>query len=161
MPLSALASDPSPAYAAGAATLLSGVTAAALGSTYATACDGGPFSLRRELNGFARSLVYDRSGLGDVLAPLRRIAFPPSGAVADSRDGAEIDPTPPAELRFLPPASLSVPKAVTASPLGPPHPPTPPTPTPQVRSRSYATDEISAATKSSRPSARSSPTPRS
>ena len=54
--------------------------------------------------------MYDRSGLGDVLAPLRRIAFPPSGAVADSRDGAEIDPTPPAELRFLPPASLSVPK---------------------------------------------------
>ena len=98
MPLSALASDPRSAYAAGAATLLSGVTAAALGSTYATACDGGPFLLRRELNGFARSLVYDRSRLG-TLAPLRRIAFPPSGAVADSRDGAEIDPTPPAELK--------------------------------------------------------------
>lgn len=72
VPLAAVASDPALATGPLTATLATGATAAGLGAAFATACDGKPFTLTRELAGFARSLVYDRSLAGDVLAPLRR-----------------------------------------------------------------------------------------
>ena len=98
MPLAALTADPASAVGPLGATLASGATAAGLGAAFATACDGQPFSLRRELAGFARSLVFDRSWLGDQLAPLRK-AY---------RDALPEDTEQPiGEWRYLPRPALS------------------------------------------------------
>lgn len=52
-------------------TLVLAATAAYLGTAFATAADGSSFSLTREMLLFVRSLIFDRSWLGDRLAPLR------------------------------------------------------------------------------------------
>ena len=77
-----------------------GATSATLGAAFASACDGAPFSLTRELAGFARSLVFDRSALGDALAPLRRLYV----QGAEGRSGPA-DDTAVREWRYLPAAA--------------------------------------------------------
>lgn len=98
-PISAVTSDPGFSYTAIAATAVSGLVAFILGTGFATACDGATFSVARELSGFARSLVYDRSMLGDSLAVLRRLY---TGAASE----ASTEQTPVGEWRYLPPSPL-------------------------------------------------------
>jgi hypothetical protein len=61
-------------------TLVLAAAAAYLGTAFATAADGGSFSLTREMLLFIRSLVFDRSWLGDRLAPLRPLYRLPTGS---------------------------------------------------------------------------------
>ena len=117
-PVSLITSDPSLALAGAAASLGGAAAASALGSLYATACDGEPFSLGRELSGFARSLVYDRSWLGDRLAPLRRAVYPPRSGVESVGEGGAAAPPSTRDWRFLPPASLSPPAVPAGLPAG-------------------------------------------
>ena len=100
LPAALVTGTPDALWAGLGACAWGGATSATLGAAFASACDGAPFSLTRELAGFARSLVFDRSALGDALAPLRRVYV----AGAEGRGGPAAD-TAVREWRYLPAAA--------------------------------------------------------
>ena len=88
-------------------TAVLAAAAAALGTAFATAADGTKFELPYELGAFVRSLVWDRSALGDALAPLRSIYTDRRG-IRGAAEGAAGEVVAPSavERRLLPLATL-------------------------------------------------------
>lgn len=97
VPLTSLANQPVALAAALSATIALGAAAAYFGTAFATAADGGSFSLGYEMRMFVRSLVFDRSWLGDRLAMLRPL-YRDASAVAAAHAAA----TAPRDERLLP-----------------------------------------------------------
>ena len=117
------------AFAAAATTALA--LATALGALSSAGAVNYDFSLPRELGGLLRAALYDRSALGDALAPLRPsepppnrpfVPTPPAPAAtdaatdaasdaatdADSSAGSGSDVEPPVARRYLPATPHSV-----------------------------------------------------
>ena len=91
-PVATITEQPSMFASVLTTTLVLAATAAYLGTAFATAADGGSFSLTREMLLFVQSLVFDRSWLGDRLASLRPLYRQhDAGGARDDADGARDD----------------------------------------------------------------------
>jgi len=89
------------------------LAAAALATGLGIATDARRFSLPRELSNLGRALVFDRSKLGDALAPLRYLIGGGSGAEATSESTGGAVPLLDRRYNNLPPLTASVPAAAT------------------------------------------------
>ena len=91
-PVATITEQPSMFASVLTTTLVLAATAAYLGTAFATAADGGSFSLTREMLLFVQSLVFDRSWLGDRLASLRPLYRQhDAGGARDDAGGARDD----------------------------------------------------------------------
>ena len=87
-------------------TIVLAAIATTLGISFATSADGGPFDLIYELQMFVRSLVYDRSALGDVLSPLRFLYTDRRGIDLEQQQQPVESTASPIDTRLVPPITL-------------------------------------------------------